>query len=1210
MFWPHAAGREPAGPQICGVCELYLKALEMQGFKSFPDKTVLTFSGDITAVVGPNGCGKSNIADALRWVMGEQSVRALRGGKMEDVIFDGTATRKGMGFAEVSLILDNSHRILEMEESEIMVTRRYYRSGESEYYINRRSVRLKDINELFMDTGLGRDGYSIIGQGRINEIVEMKNQDRREIFEEAAGISRYRHRKEESERKLGRVQENLVRINDKIDELELQVGPLREQAEKAGKFLVLRDELRGLEISVWLDSLDRIRAAGIRARTDLEGAVRQREEARQAQDALYARAEELAGKMREKDVEMDQIRFSIRSREADAAGLDSEIAVLRGKIQNNLDNAQRIRDEMEQQEGRAGGVQGQIRERRARLDEIEKEKTGVESQLAACRDEAETMNRSAGTLARELELLQQKEVMQTASAEEAKRLLSALAAAAQELMDRDETIRREIAEGDEALEQVGAELASAAADREKAEEERDSIRNTISGYDLRLAGRRKKAEDAENRRVKLQMEDNTIQSRIRMLEEMEKLHEGFSRAVKLVMSEAARGGLKNVHGAVGELLQVPEEYTVAVETALGGAMQYLVVDQEEDAKQAITFLKRRDAGRATFLPLSSVRPAQLREQGVDQEEGFVGTACDLVQFDEKYRNVVSSLLGRVVVVRDMDAAIAIARKYRYAFRIVTLDGQVFHSGGSITGGSASRSAGVLSRRGELERLREQAGDVAASLIQAGKAAEDLKREVTAAEYEMETARDQLREQEDTLLTLEERCRSLESRRKDLEDRRQTRREELSRLKERSDNLEEETVQARARIETLEGAAEAARVEAESKKAGEDDLRSRKAALGDRVAGLNARRAGLEAEETTLRQNLEQLETLHREMAGDRERRADLITEYESQNRELSDRILEKEKARQAVQLENQDREQEVHRLNEEKMSLEAERVKADREGREKNELLLSMEREVARLQQSVDRFASEEQQLLDRLWDTYELSHEAARAQRIALESIPKANRRIAELKRNISALGPVNLGAIDDFQRVNERYTYLTEQRDDVEKSRRELEEIIAGITEEMRTIFSAQFDLINRVFQETFVELFGGGKAALELEDPDDVLNCGIEIRVQPPGKALKVLSLLSGGEKAFVAIALYFSILKVRPTPFCVMDEIEAALDDANVTRFARYLRNMSQKTQFIVMTHRRGTMEEADVLYGVTMQEKGISRMLTINLNEVESELHLK
>ena len=1190
---------------------MYLKALEIQGFKSFPDKTVLTFGEDITAIVGPNGSGKSNISDAIRWVMGEQSTRTLRGGKMEDVIFGGTARRKQTGYAEVSLVLDNTAHIFDMDESEVMVTRRYYRSGESEYYINRRSVRLRDVNELFMDTGLGREGYSIIGQGRIDEILSVKSTDRREMFEEAAGISRFRHRKEEAERKLERTDENLLRINDKIDELELQVEPLREQSERAKRFLILRDELKGLEISVWLDTLERLRAGSIKLETDYKEAVRQKEAAERAMEERFGAAEALSAQMREKEVEADRLRFAIQGREATVRELESSIAVLKSSIQHNLENTARIREELEQREGRQDSLSGQIAERSARL-------TAINEQLEQARREAEEKNaaaqealRSAGTLARELEELRGMESVKTADAHQAKALLSALAAAAQEVMDRDGAVRQELSRLDRRQAAAAAESAAAVKKLQEAREERDAVKNVISGYTLRLDGRKKKAEQARERHVRLKMDENALISRIRMLREMEKLHEGYSKAVKLVMGEVQRGTLHHIHGPVAGLLHVPDRYTVAIETALGGAMQNLVVDREEDGKAVIQYLKRRDGGRATILPISSIRPGELREAGsLSREPGFVGVADQLVQFDPQYRAVFSNLLGRVAVMEDLDTAIAAARRYGYRFRIVTLDGQVLNPGGSMTGGSASRSAGILSRTNELERLNAQSAALREQLEQAARTLEEAEREAKGASYELETAQAQLREWEDAVLKAEaqvEHCRSVAA---SLEEQRENQRGELEQLQARTGEIERDIQRARDRIRELEGEAAALKSEADGKARGQSDLQTRSLALTQELSQLTAGLAALEAEREATARGLEELEGLRRDLAGDQDQSRALIGDYQEKNASFAREIGEKEGQLQKLAQENQEQQRQIAGLNEEKLALEGERVKATREGQEKNRELLAIGGEVSRLEQKKMAAALDEKQLLDKLWETYELSHEAAKRLRVEIESVSKASRRIAELKKGISALGSVNVGAIEEFRRVNERYTYLTDQRDDVEKAKRELEEVIGQITGEMRAIFSREFQSINASFGQTFQELFGGGKATLELEDPDDILNCGIEIKVQPPGKALKTITLLSGGEKAFVAIALYFSILKVRPTPFVVMDEIEAALDDNNVVRFARYMRGMSEKTQFIVITHRRGTMEEADVLYGVTMQEQGVSRMLTINLNDVEKELKLR
>ncbi len=1190
---------------------MYLKALEIQGFKSFPDKTVLSFGEDITAIVGPNGSGKSNISDAIRWVMGEQSTRALRGGKMEDVIFGGTAKRKQMGFAEVSLVLDNTEHIFSrIEESEVMVTRRYYRSGESEYYINRRSVRLKDVNELFMDTGLGREGYSIIGQGKIDEILSIKSSERREVFEEAAGISRYRYRKEEAERKLERTEENLIRINDKIDELELQVEPLRVSAEKAKKYLIFRDEMRGLEISLWLEQLERIRTSAIKLQSDYENAARQRTEIQAEAEKLYAAAEEIAAQMRQKEVEAESLRFEMARRQADASECEKSIEVLKANIQNNLENIDRLRRESAAQEGRAGSIEQQIGQRQERLSEIGQEAAALEKQIADKQHQADELGRNAGTLAGEMEALRQKEVVENASASEAKALLSALTAAAQEVMDRDGAVRQELSAGEGRLKASQAEAAAAQKELDQAQENRDSLQNIISGYVLRLEGRNRKQKEAQERHVKLQMEAGALRSRIHMLLEMEKVYEGYSKAVKMVMGEAGRGQLKGIMGPVAGLLRVPGEYTVAVETALGSAMQNIVVSREEDGKAAIQYLKRRDGGRCTFLPLDAVRPSEFRDTGVVKEPGFVGMGDQLIECEGRYAAVFSSLLGRTVIVEDMDCAIAIARKYRHRLKIVTLDGQVMNPGGSMTGGSASRTAGILSRQGELERLREQEKDIGDKLSAAAKELEEAKREVTGAQYEMDTARAQQRAHEDDILKLKERVSHLRQSVTEQERQRDDWRAELEQLAQRAQRTEEDTVKARRRMEELEGSAAALRTEAEGKIQGQNELRERSDALQTEIAALSARKAALEAEAMASQQSLQELEELQKDMAGDKEDRARRIEELASQNEELRAQVQDQEAQLQAIQAENAGRQSDVSRLSQERLELEGERTKADKAGRDQNNALLAMEREISVLEQKKAAAEIEERQLLDKLWETYELSHEAAKAQRMELESTAKAQRRVGELKRAIAALGNINLDAIDEFVRVNERYMYFVEQRDDVNQAKAELEKIISTVTTEMEHIFAEQFAKINEAFQETFTELFGGGKATVELEDPSDILNCGIEIKVQPPGKSLKTITLLSGGEKAFVAIALYFSILKVRPTPFVVMDEIEAALDDPNVRRFACYMRQMAGQTQFIVITHRRGTMEEADSLYGVTMQEQGVTRILTINLNDVEKELDIK
>ena len=1190
---------------------MYLKALMLQGFKSFPEKTVLTFDQSITAIVGPNGSGKSNLSDAVRWVMGEQSTRALRGGRMEDVIFGGTAKRRQTGYAQVSLVLDNSDHRLPREENEVMVTRRYYRSGESEYYINRDAVRLKDLSELFMDTGLGREGYAIIGQGRIDEILSQRSTDRREVFEEAAGISRFRHRKEEAQRKLERTDENLLRVNDKVDELELQLEPLRVQRDKAKKYLTLRDELRGLEIAVWLDSLEHIRAGVIQLETDLQSTTAQRDGAKTAQEAAYADAEDCARQMQEHDVAADGLRRQEQQRQEQAGALESAVAVLNSSIAHNDESARRIRADLQQQEGREDSLAAQIDQRKNRLGEIEGQLSAGSQAIQVQREKVEENAKSAGQLEQELERLRDSQALAQADAADARALRSALAAAAQEVLDRDGAVRRELAELEEQSANAEAQLAQAQREQDEAKQSLDQGRNAAQGYALLEEKRRKKAEGCKEAHMKAQMEENALAARIRLLSDMERQREGFSRAVKLVMDQADRGILKGVHGPVAGLVKAPDRVALAIETALGGAMQNIVVDREEDGKAVIQFLKRREGGRATILPIATIRPHTLREgEALSRQPGFVGVADRLVSFDRRYQNIFSNLLGRVAVMEDLDHAIAAARKFGYQFKIVTLDGQMLNPGGSMTGGSAVKGAGILSRANELEQLEGRRAELAEHTAQWVRQLADAQREATAAAYQRQTAQEQLREFENAILLAQGRIQRAQGEKADLERRQAALRGELEQLQARSAKIDADAKAAQARLTQLEGAAQdsqSAQVQQDRRRS---DLKTQAEALTAELSRLTAAQAALEAEREATQAGLRELEALRESLAGDRAQSQSLVAEYETKNQGFSKEIEEKQNALAALREESRQCAQQLEVLNAARLELEARRVRATRESQTRSDELLRLEAEVSRLSQKKSAAAMEEKQLLDKLWETYGLSHEAARRQRQELDSVPTANRRIGELKRAISALGQVNIGAVEEFDRVNQRYTYLTGQRDDVERARRELERIISGLTGEMKTIFQREFDRINAAFGQTFIELFGGGKARLELEDPNDVLNCGIDIKVQPPGKALKTITLLSGGEKAFVAIALYFAILKVRPTPFVVMDEIEAALDDNNVARFAQYMRSMADKTQFIVITHRRGTMEEADALYGVTMQEQGVSRMLSLNLNEMERDLDLR
>ncbi|MBQ8851898.1 MAG: chromosome segregation protein SMC, partial [Oscillibacter sp.] len=733
---------------------------------------------------------------------------------------------------------------------------------------------------------------------------------------------------------------------------------------------------------------------------------------------------------------------------------------------------------------------------------------------------------------------------------------------------------------------------------EDARDEAEAVGNIIAGHALRMEERKKKAASAGEERVKLTMDVGALDNRIRMLTEMEKDYEGFNKAVKVVMQ--AQSSLRGIHGPVANLVKTEQQYSLAIEIALGMGLQNIVVDREEDAKAAINFLKQRDGGRATFLPLTAIRGDELREKGVENEFGFVGIASRLVKFDGKYQNIFNNLLGRTVIVEDMDCGIAMARKYRSAFRIVTLDGQVINRGGSMTGGSTSRSAGVLSRAAELEKLNGRAKAMHDKLAAARQAEEAANRELAAAQYEMETAESQRRQAEDEVLRLEGAKNHYDILLSSLRENLENLEGELESLTQRHADKSRRSAEAEKRLAEQEALAADFRAKAEEAISGQSELLAQSGLLAEEISAKKSSLAALTAEREATTARAADLRTLCADLTGDRAQKEQTVLGYETSIDQAEREIGIHRENVAGLKTQAQTLRDRLTALNQVKIALEAERTAKNRAGQEMNETLLNLERAVSRLEQKISTSAMEEKQILDRLWEHYELSHSDASAIRIELESVPKATRRIGELKREINALGTINIGAIEEFDRVNGRYTYLTEQRDDVEKAKGELESVIEELTVEMTRIFAEQFKLLSESFQTTFTELFGGGTAKLELEDENDILNCGIEIKAQPPGKTLKTISLLSGGEKAFVAIALYFSILKVHPTPFCVMDEIEAALDDANVTRYARYMRTLAGRTQFIVITHRRGTMEEADVLYGVTMQEQGISRMLTINL----------
>ncbi len=1186
---------------------MYLKSLEVQGFKSFPDKTLIRFGDDITAIVGPNGSGKSNISDAILWVMGEQSSKTLRGAKMEDVIFGGTQKRAAVGFAEATLTLDNSDRALPYDSDEVMITRRYYRSGDSEYYINKQSARLRDINEMFMDTGLGREGYSNIGQGRIDEILSLKSADRREIFEEAAGISKYRHRKEETERKLAHTEDNLMRIGDKVSELELQLEPLRVQSEKATKYLALREELQGVEVAVWMDKLEKLSAEAKKAEEDYTSASFVLQQAHEELDKLYVSTEQMGAQLRHQNGSVDMLREQVSLLEGTHQQIDGQIAILRSSIEHNEETIRRNREDLQGQESRSSGISAQLEQANARIGEIDAVLTKKAEELDVLQKQLMAMTADAQGLTRQFMELRTREVDLTGEVAAKESEAKTLDVNTAESEQRIAQIASDLQSGAERRQAAQEQLEDARKQLSRAQDEVTANQNSINGYTLRQQTRAKRRDELADQVQKLHSQLESVSAKTRVFRAMEKDFEGYQKSVRAVMQESKHGALKNVHGPVSQLIRAEDSYTVAIEIALGGALQQIVVGTEQDGKAVLSYLKRTGGGRTTVLPMSVIQGKTLKENGVEKSRGYVGVASELVKYDDKYRGIVENLLGRIVVVQDIDCAIAMAKQFSNRFKIVTLDGQVVNPGGSMTGGSVNKEAGILSRANELERLTVQEKDLTEKLQTLETEFQEARRAADQVEYELTAAKEQLQEAEKQVLSaeglvkqheiwLQAICQAEDAANRELESlqkRTASDREQKAAIKAQIELFTAQLAQTREKIATLEGTQSEADAAVD--------------VVTDQINVLRTEAAALEAERTTAQTHIADLRVLQAATEGDKSKKLSDIDAILEENRRLEEEIS-RQQQRQAENAEEiaKVRQSMTDALGE-YARIEAAKSKAEGDIQEKNKSILTMERTCALLENKKETTVIEERNTIDKLWDTYGLTPGTAEEKRGQIESVAAGNRLIAELKRKISALGTPNLGAIEEYARVNERYSYLTSQRDDVLSAKKDLEGIIKEITTQMTEIFVTEFAKINEYFGKVFEEMFGGGKGQLLLEDPEEPLTCGIEIRVQPPGKQVKTITLLSGGEKAFVAIALYFAILKVRPTPFCMLDEIDAALDDRNVERFSSYLRNLSSKTQFIVITHRRGTMEASDVLYGVTMQEQGISKLLRLDLNQMETYL---
>lgn len=1177
---------------------MYLESLELQGFKSFPDKIKLTFDKGITAVVGPNGSGKSNIGDAVRWVLGEQSSKTLRGGKMEDVIFSGTEQRKPMGFAQVTLNIINNRGILQIPSEQVSVTRKLYRSGESEYMINGAQVRLKDICELFMDTGLGRDGYSIIGQGRVAEIVSAKSGERREIFEEAAGISKFRYKKAEAERKLDAAQNNILRLRDIVSELENRVEPLKIQSEKAEKFLDYSETKKSLEITVWVRQLDDLKkkldgiSENLLINTNEYNGV----------EADISRLEDeltrLSEGMQDNALRMEELRNMILESERANTQIHSDIAV----CENDIHHAEEAIEDIKKQQELSANTNAENKQ--AMLDKLESVKES-ENELLENRAEYESVS---GEL---LRAASEKDSFDSKSAEVQNELnrLYIRQSEYSVAISNGEASERDLKEQLEAFDGRGEELRRSLEDlsKEKTDcidglsligEKTEELGNRIGGISKLYSSRLEKLDAAKKQFDDINLSVRDKDQRIRMLSDLERSMEGFAHSVKHILKASSTGQLSGVCGSVAQLIKVEQKYSVAIETALGGAMQNIITVNEDAAKRGIRLLQESKSGRATFLPITSVKGNRLAESGLEDCEGFIALAVDLVSFDPKYEGIYNSLLGRTAVAEDLDLATIIAKKYGYKFRIVTLDGQVINAGGSFTGGFASKSSGVLTRKNDIEKLTAEKKSLEEKLSELKASNEKLSAETEKLKFDIEGAKDELSVVSADKIRFESEIKRIESLILQTEMQLNNAESDKDNLKNRITETQNSVKLAKEKLSETEQSIKEKESIALANDEQRAEMQKKREELSEKMSGLKLRETELLKDIEALKTEITRLEAQSLEI-GDNSAR--LLRETDEQNRFIEEKRAEIESLK--LKLEGSKNETEsinakIFELRSQNISMEQKSNETRRSVREMNDSKEKFSREMTRLEERKISVQGDYDKIIADMSEQYNMYLSEAVAIAKPVENLLSVQKELAEIKQKIRSLGSVNVAAIEEYKEVSERYRFMSSELSDIETAKRELEKLIEELTETMRRQFSESFNRINENFKQIFVELFGGGRAELTLTDPEDVLESGIEIKVAPPGKVINNLSLLSGGEQAFVAICIYFSILKIKPAPFCILDEIEAALDDINVTKYAQYLRKFTDTTQFILVTHRRGSMDEADVMYGVTMQEKGISRVLRL------------
>ncbi len=1181
---------------------MYLKSLEMHGFKSFPDKIVLDFNKGLTGVVGPNGSGKSNIGDAVRWVLGEQSSKSLRGGKMEDVIFAGTQMRKSVGFASVTLNIDNTDRSLDIENDVVSVTRKLYRNGDSEYIINGNQVRLKDVVELFMDTGLGRDGYSIIGQGRIADIVSGKSSERREIFEEAAGISKFRYKKAEAERKLAASEDNILRLTDILGELEGRVGPLKTQSEKAKKYLILRDERKGLEVSLWVAKLDEIKTTLSSLEEKILSCTAEYEALTRELDEIDETIDENNLGRARCNERIDELRELIHNTELESSEANSKIAVLENDIEHINEAIKGIEEQILKTQNNDSEFKEQINQKEAELTKLAEQKSSVsreieatETELSGITEKSDEFDKSVSDKGSEINRLYLKKSELTFTVESS-------------LSSADDN-KKLIEEGKVYIKNAEKLIAENNKEKQEIQKAISEVEEKISEFNNRIAGitklnesKTKALNDTRESYTRKEIKLRELRGKVNLLTDLENSMEGFANSVKQIIKAKKHGQIKGIFGSVAQLITVEGRYSTAIETALGGAMQYIIVDNEDTAKRSIRHLKETRSGRATFLPITSVKPREFKESGFESCDGFIAIASDLVSADDRFSDIIKSLLGRIVIAEDIDLATLIAKKYGYRFKICTLDGQVINAGGSFTGGSVSRTTGILTRKNEIEEIKIQIEDLESETAKLSQTFESLKQEVNKLNLDIEGEKELLSEHTTDKVRFEGELNRLKDLGKSYDDKLSDAQNQIDVLKSKISSAQESYENAHKELESLN-----VQIAEKEKNLGEtqskiQSFKEGRQALSEKLAEQKIKAIELERDEQAVMLSIEQLKEAARNAS-------DVKTRLDLQILESRAQIEEKRKSIDNIRNGITDSKNIIEKYNAEirkeqaaYQDFDARSAKQRAYQKIKIDERENISRELERGSEKKVTIQSEFDKIISQLYEEYELTRSEAVAEAKPIEDRTEANRELNSIKNKMKALGSVNLEAIEEYAEVSKRYEFMKAQLGDVVKSKNELEKLIDELTENMKVIFSESFNKINDNFKKIFVELFGGGSAELVLSDPENILESGIDIKVAPPGKVIKNLMSLSGGEQAFVAIAIYFSILKIKPSPFCILDEIEAALDDVNVTKYAQYLRNFTDKTQFILITHRRGTMEECDILYGVTMQEKGVSKLLKMEVGQ--------